>query len=187
MFLGQKISKDLMRMYEIKVKAILGWPIPKLVSELRSFLGLANYYQKFLRGYSRKVAPLTNLLKQDQKRRWDVSSQEAFEELKEAVASEPVLRLPEFDKPFEMHTDASDKEINGLLVQEGHPIAFEGRKLHGAELRYSTHETEMLLVISFLQVQRHYLLGTKFIVKTNNLANTYFQTKKKLSSKQAYW
>jgi len=112
----------------------------------------------------------------------EVPYQEAFEELKVPVASEAILRLLEFEKPFEMHTDMSDKAIGAMLVQEGHPIAFEGRKLHRDKLRYLTHEKEMLAVVHCLQVWRHYLLSTKFVVKMDNMPNTYFQTEKKLSS-----
>jgi len=113
-------------------------------------------------------------LKKDQKWAWEATCQEAFEEHKAKIASERVLRLPEFDKPFEVHTDASDKAIGGVLVQDGHPIAFEGRKLHGAESRYLIHEKEMLAVVHCLRIWRHYLLGSKFVVKTDNIANAYF-------------
>ncbi|KAG6478499.1 hypothetical protein ZIOFF_061942 [Zingiber officinale] len=103
------------------------------------------------------------------------------------VASEPVLRLPDFELPFEVHTDASDRAIGGVLVQEGHPVAFESRKLNAAEQKYSAHEKEMVAVVHCLQVWRVYLLGTKFIVRTDNVANTFFATQKKLSPKQARW
>ena len=86
-----------------KVQAIVDWTPPTKVSELRSFLGLANYYRKLLQG------PLTDLLKKDHKWQWTVACQEAFDKLKAEVATEPVLRLPDFELPFEVHTDASDK------------------------------------------------------------------------------
>ncbi|KAG6506505.1 hypothetical protein ZIOFF_031829 [Zingiber officinale] len=104
-----------------------------------------------------------------------------------AIASEPVLRLPDFELPFEVHTDASDRAIGGVLVQEGHPVAFESRKLNAAEQKYSAHEKEMVAVVHCLQVWRVYLLGTKFLVRTDNVANTFFATQKKLSPKQARW
>ena len=123
MFLGHRISKGMVMMDEGKVQAILDWPAPSKVTELRSFLGLANYYRKFIQGYSKKVAPLTDLLKKDKKWVWADACQEAFDKLKVAVSSEPVLRLPDFGLPFEVHTDASDKAIGGVLVQEKHSVA----------------------------------------------------------------
>lgn len=182
-FLGHWVSKGRIRMDEKKVKAILDWPPPTKVADLRSFLGLENYYRKliFIKGYSKKVNPLTDLLKKDQKWCWTDECQEAFDKLKSAVASEPVLKLPDFELPFEVHTDASDRAIGGVLVQEGHPIAFESRKLKEAEQRYSVHEKEMAAVVHCLDAWRHYLLGTKFTVMTDNVANTYFKTQKKLT------
>ena len=187
MFLGHWISKGRIRMDERKVKAIVDWPAPSKVPDLRSFLGLANYYRRFIKGYSKKVSPLTDLLRKNQKWEWTDECQGAFDKLKMAVTSAPVLGLPDFQKPFEVHTDASDRAIGGVLVQEGHPLAFESRKLKDAEQRYSTHEKEMVAVIHCLDVWRHYLLGTKFTVFTDNVANTYFKTQKKLSPKQARW
>ena len=123
MFLGHKVSKGLMKMDERKVQAILDWPPPNKVAELRSFLGLTNYYGKFVQEYSKKVAPLTNLLKKDKKRAWTNACQEAFEKLKVVVSSELVQSLLDFELPFEVHTDAFDKAIGGVLVQEKHPVA----------------------------------------------------------------
>ena len=77
--------------------------------------------------------------------------QMAFESLKEAISTEPVLLLPDLDLPFEVQTDASDRALGGVLVQEGHPMAFESRKLNNAEQRYSTHEKEMMAVVHCLQ------------------------------------
>ena len=104
-----------------------------MLMELKSFLGLANYYRMFIQGYSKKVAPLTDLLKKDKKWVWTDACQEAFDKLKVAVSSEPVLRLPDFWLPFEVHTDAFDKAIGGVLVQEKHHVAYESRKLNEAE------------------------------------------------------
>ena len=96
-----------------------------------------------------------------------------------------MLRLPDLDLPFEVQIDASDRALGGVLVQEGHPVAFENRKLNNAEQRYSTHEKEMMVVVHYLQQWIHYLLGSIFIVVTDNVANTFFKTQKKLSPKQA--
>lgn len=86
-----------------------------------------------------------------------------------------------------MHTDASDRAIGGVLIQNKHPVAYESRKLKDCEQRYTTHEKEMTAVVHCLQTWRHYLLGTKFTVVTDNVANTYFKTQRKLPPKQARW
>lgn len=97
--------------------------------EVLTFLGLANYYYKFLKGYSKFVALLTNLLKNEKRWLWSKECQEAFDRLKHFVASEPVLCLPDFEKAFEVHTNASDRDIARVLVQKGHLVAFENRNL----------------------------------------------------------
>jgi hypothetical protein len=107
--------------------------------------------------------------------------------MKTAMASEPVLKLPEFEKPFEVYTDASERAIGGVLMQCGHPVAYESRKLNETEQRYSVYEKEMTAVVHCLRVWRHYLLGGRFVVKTDNVATSDFQTHKKLSPKQARW
>ncbi|KAB5520150.1 hypothetical protein DKX38_024469 [Salix brachista] len=106
MFLGHLIGEGQVKMDPRKIQAIDEWPAPKTVPELRSFFGLANYCRRCI---------------------------QAFEKLKTVVASTPVLGLSDFEKTFKVHTDASDKAIGGVLVQDGHPIAFESRKLNDAE------------------------------------------------------
>lgn len=186
-FLGHKIKDGKLLMDGAKIKAIQEWETPTKVTELRSFLGLVNYYRRFIKGYSAKAAPLTDLLKKNKAWTWDDKCQAAFEELKMAVMEEPVLRLPDVTEPFELHTDASDYAIGGVLMQEGHPIAFESRKLNDAEKKYTVQEKEMTAVVHCLRVWRHYLLGSRFVIKTDNVATSYFQTQKKLSPKQARW
>ncbi|KAK8948956.1 hypothetical protein KSP39_PZI005193 [Platanthera zijinensis] len=186
-FLGHVIGHGRLKMDAAKIQAIVDWEPPTKVTELRSFLGLANYYRRFIQGYSRRAAPLTDLLKKDKTWAWDEGCQQAFEDLKLAMSTEPVLSLPDFGKEFEVQTDASDFAIGGVLMQDGHPIAYESRKLNETERRYTVQEKEMTTIIHCLRVWRHYLLGAKFVVKTDNVATSYFQTQKKLSAKQARW
>lgn len=186
-FLGHKIKGGIIMMDEGKIKAIADWEVPANVKELRSFLGLTNYYRRFIKGYSAKAAPLTDLLKKDQGWAWSINCQRAFENLKRAVTEQPVLTLPNLERPFEVQTDASDFAIGGVLMQEGHPVAYESRKLNEAERRYTVQEKEMTAVVHCLRTWRHYLLGSRFLVKTDNVATSYFQTQKKLSPKQARW
>ena len=180
-FLGHRIRDGKLMMDDSKVKAIQEWDPPTKVPQLKSFLGLVNYYRRFIKDYLGRATPLTDLLKKNKAWEWDERCQQAFEDLKKAVTEEPVLALPDHTKVFEVHTDASDFAIGGVLMQERHPIAFESRKLNDAERRYTVQEKEMTAIVHCLRTWRHYLLGSHFIVKTDNVATSYFQTQKKLS------
>ncbi|KAK3008879.1 hypothetical protein RJ639_015414 [Escallonia herrerae] len=104
-----------------------------------------------------------------------------------AMSEDPVLALPDVSKSFEVHTDTSDFALGGVLMQECHPVAYESRKLNKAECRYTTHEKELLAVVHCLRVWRHYLLGSSFIVRTDNTSVSHFLSQSKLTSKQARW
>ncbi|XP_055835181.1 uncharacterized mitochondrial protein AtMg00860-like [Solanum dulcamara] len=110
-FLGYVISQGELRMDEAKVRAIKEWEVPTTVTELRSFLGLANYYRRFISAYSAKASPLTELLKKNKSWVWSEDCKEVFEDLKAVVTEEPILALPNFSKIFEVHTDASNYAI----------------------------------------------------------------------------
>ncbi|KAK3005507.1 hypothetical protein RJ639_016066 [Escallonia herrerae] len=118
---------------------------------------------------------------------WSKRCHTTFEGLKEAMTEEPVLVLPNHAKVFEVQTNASDFAIEEVLMQERHPIAFESRKLNDTERKYTVQEKEMIAVIHCLCTWRHYLLGSRFLIKTDNIATSYFQSQKKLSPKQARW
>jgi hypothetical protein len=140
-FLGHRITQEGLKMDDHKVKAILDWGPPKSVPALRSFLGLASYYRKFIKNFAKIAAPLTNLLKKFAVTyEWEEACNEAFETLKGILVKAPVLKLPDFDKEFEIHFDASDFAIGGVLVQEGRPVAFESKKLSETKRRWPTHE-----------------------------------------------
>ncbi|KAJ7941085.1 Retrotransposon protein, putative, Ty3-gypsy subclass [Quillaja saponaria] len=185
-FLGHIIEEGRVRMDLDKVKAIQEWKTPTSVTELRSFLGLANYYRRFVEGYSRKAAPLTELLKKGTVWHWGEPCQTAFEDMKLAMINDPVLALPDISKPFEVQTDASDYALGGVLLQENHPVAYESHKLSQAERRYTAQEKDACCY-SLLAVWRHYLLGSKFIVKTDNTGVSHFFTQPKLTPKQGRW
>jgi len=125
------------RLDQAKIQAILEWEPPTKVMELLSFLALVNYYRRFIKSYSAIAAPLTDLLKKNRVWNWSSKCQGAFEALKRAVTEEPVLVLPNFSKPYDVHTDASDFAFGGVLMQEGHPVAYESWKLNDTERRYT--------------------------------------------------
>jgi len=124
-------------------------------------LGLASYYRKFIKNFTKITAPLTNLLKKSAVTyEWEGACDEAFETLKGILVKAPVLKLPDFDEDFEIHSDAFDFVIGGVLVQEGRPVAFESKKLSETERRWPTHEKEMWVVIHCLKTWGHYI-GSK--------------------------
>jgi len=155
---------------------------------LRSFLGLASYYRKFIKNFAKIAAPLTNLLKKSAVTYdWDEACDKAFEALKGILVKVPVLKLPDFDKDFEIHSDASDFAIGGVIVQDGRPVAFESKKLSETERRWPTHEKEMWAVIHYLKTWGHYIGSKDVAVWTDNVTLKYFSTQPKLSSKQVRW
>jgi hypothetical protein len=160
-----------------KVKEILDWEPPKSVPALRSFLGLASYYRKFIKNFAKIAAPLTNLLKKSAVTyEWEEACDEAFGTLKGILVKAPVLKLPDFDKEFEIHSDASDFAIGGVLGQEGRLVAFESKKLSETERRWPTHEKEMWGVIHCLKTWGHYIGSKDVVVWTDNVTLKYFST-----------
>ncbi len=187
-FLGHRITQEGLKMDDHKVKAISDWESPKSVPALRSFLGLASYYCKFIKNFAKMATLLTNLLKKSiGTYEWDEACDEAFETLKSILVKVPMLKLPDFDKDFEIHSDASDFVIGGVLVQEGRLVAFENKRLSETERRWLTHEKEMWVVIHCLKTWGHYIDSKDVVVWIDNVTLKYFATQLKLSSKQVRW
>jgi hypothetical protein len=180
--LGHIVDKQGIRPDSKKVEAVQTWPVPKNVHDVRSFLGLVNYFRKFIEHYSEIAVPLTNLTKKSHPWVWTGRCQDAFE-----LIEAPLLRTPDERLPYEVVIDAPDLGLGGVLLQEGHPVAFESRKLNSAELNFQTTEKGMLAVVHALCVWRCYLEDAKFTVYTDHLSNTYFQTQPNLSRRQARW
>ncbi|KAJ7942702.1 Transposon Ty3-G Gag-Pol polyprotein [Quillaja saponaria] len=135
-FLGHIIEQGRVRMDLDKVKAIKEWKTPTSVTELHSFLGLANYYRRFVEGYSRRAVPLIELLKKGTVWHWGEPCQTALEDMKLAMINDPVLVLSDISKPFEVQTNTSDYALGGVLLQENHHVAYESHKLSQAERSY---------------------------------------------------
>ncbi len=134
------------------------------------------------------VAPLTNLWKKSVGTyEWDGACDKAFETLKVILVKARVLKLPDFDKDFEIHSNASDFAIERILVQEAKPVAFESKKLSETKRRWPTHEKEMWAIIHCLKTWGHYIGSKDVVVWTDNVTLKYFATQPKLSSKQLRW
>jgi hypothetical protein len=140
------------------------------------------------RNFANIAAPLINLLKKSSGTYdWDEVCNEAFETLKGILVKAFVLKLPNFDKDFEIHSDASDFAIGGILVQNGRLMAFESKKLNETERRWLTHEKEMWVVIHCFETWGHYISSKDMVVWIDNVTLKYFATQPKLSSKQMRW
>ena len=135
-------------------------------------MGLANYYRRFIRGYARIATPLHKLTHKNAVFTWSLECQQAFDTLKSALVTAPVLQFPVFDKPFILHTDASNWAVGAVLCQEHegreHAIAYYSRQLTTAECHYSTTEREALAVISAVKNFYPYLYGRTFTLITDH-------------------
>ncbi|XP_059066315.1 uncharacterized mitochondrial protein AtMg00860-like [Cryptomeria japonica] len=149
LYLGHVISAQGVQVHQEKIQAILDWPPPKTLLELRGFFGLCSYYRRFVKGFSQLGAPLTNLTKKGSFH-WNAQAQQTFDKLKEVMSTCSVLTLPDFTPPFILECDASGEGIGAVLMQDRHPIAFESRKLSGVERLYSIYDKEMLAIIHAL-------------------------------------
>ena len=187
-FLGHIVGKHGIRVDPAKTAVLSEWPVPKDVPEVRSFVGLATYFRKFIQGFSKLVAPLTNLTKQAVPWNWTDECQTAFENVKHALTHAPVLVAPDFTKPFHVIADASITGLGAVLMQEGNPIAFESRRLIPAEVNYTTSEQELLAVVHAFKTWRCFLEGVNDVtVITDHNPNVTLQTNTNLSRRQARW
>jgi hypothetical protein len=191
-FLGHIVSADGIKPDPGKLQAIQQWPVPRSTTEVRSFHGLAAYYRKFISGFSKIAAPLTQLTGSQTRFEWTAAAQQSFDALKQAMLSPPVLQpFRDTSDPIRVTTDASDVAVGAELSQyvDGawHPVAFDSRKLSPAEKKYPTHERELLAIIHSLKVWRHYLEGRRFTVLTDHNSLQYINTQPTLSKRQAAW
>ena len=193
-YLGYILSPTGLSMDTAKVQVIQDWPEPRKVKDIQSFLGFANFYRRFIHEYSDIVVPLTRLTRKDLKWNFSNACRDAFNKLKSAFLSAPVLTHWIPDTPIIVETDASDYAIAAILsiiLSDGeiHPVAFHSRTLSTSELNYDTHDKELLAIFEAFQKWRHYLegSGTPIDVVTDHKNLEYFSTTKLLTRRQARW
>ncbi|KAH9657900.1 hypothetical protein KPL70_023267 [Citrus sinensis] len=170
----------------VLVQCMLEWPKPTTIKTLRGFFGLTGYYRKFVAGYGKITAPLTDMLKQDSFT-WSPTAEAVFDELRQAMASTPVLALPNFTKPFSIECDASGRGIRAVLMQEDHPIAYISKALSGKNLAMSTYDKEMLAIVFAMQKWRPYLMGQHFKIITDHRSLKNFHDQHISSPEQQMW
>ncbi len=214
-YLGFIVGNGELKTDPAKVAAVADWPVPKTKEELRSFLGMANYFRRFMDHYGAIAAPLNRLVNKNIPSPfgsyWTQECQTAFEDIKKLLTSAPVLALPDPDpsKPFTVVADACGSGVGAVLLQDqrpvafesrkfteeeeeifGKPIAYESRKFTDVETRYHTGEKELLALVYALQKFRHYVLGTKFTLVTDHEPNAKIQDQVEISSwsgRKARW
>ncbi|XP_039308185.1 uncharacterized protein LOC120358336 [Solenopsis invicta] len=190
-YLGHIIGENGVRPDPQKISAVQNFPVPKNIKNVRQFLGLAGYYRRFIPNFSKIANPLSNLLKKDVAFKWNDTTQEAFNTLKELLCKEPILQYPDFNRAFVLTTDASNFAIGGVLSQGeiGHdlPIAYASRVLNSAEKNYSTIEKELLAITYCVNHFRPYLYGRKFTLVTDHQPLTWLHRVKDPTSRLARW
>ena len=191
-FLGHVVSASGVEPQWDKVEAIQKLPVPTSASEVRSFIGMATYYCKFLDHYSHVKRPLTDLTKKGAPWVWGEAQEEAFKQIKEMLVSAPVLRNPDWTRPFILHTDWSKAGVGACLSQiaedgQEYAVAFASRMNSRAEAAFSSYEGEVSAVVYAVQRFRYYLWGQKFTLVTDCKAMEWLTTTAKLRSKLARW
>ena len=172
-YLGYLINREGVRPSMKKVEAIRNLAPPKTGKQLRSFIGMVNYYRDMWPKRSHLLAPLSSLTSKNVKFKWTEEHQKAFDEIKTVIAQETMLTYPDFNKAFHLHTDASKRQLGAHITQDGKPIAFYSRKLTPAQTRYTTTERELLSIVETLKEFRTILLGQQIIVHTDHENLTY--------------
>jgi hypothetical protein len=182
-----------------KVEAVRVWPVPRTVTELRSFLGFVNYYREHIDNFARIAVPLTERTKVGEHGKalplvWTNVEQAAFDALKQALCNAPTLAVADDSKPFILHTDASEFAIGAVLSQNGpdakpKPVGYMSRKLSGAQLNWTVYEKELFAVISALQHWSMHLMGTSetVVVYTDHASLQYLLRQPKLTARQSRW
>ncbi|XP_071917076.1 uncharacterized protein [Coffea arabica] len=189
--LGHIVSSKGIEVDKAKIDIISALPYPASVREVRSFLGHAGFYRRFIKDFSKIGAPLFQLLQKDVTFEFNDKCEKAFNKLKELLTSPPIIQPPDWNLPFEIMCDASDHAIGAVLGQRvgkaAHVIYYASRALNGAQLNYSTTEKELLAVIFALEKFRSYLLGAKVIVFSDHAALRYLMTKKDAKPRLIRW
>ena len=191
-FVGYICGQGGIRPMPMKLQTIHEWPQPGNPRDIRQFLGVCGFYHQFIPSYATIASPLTNLLHIKRKWTWGEVENEAFERMKKAMLTYPLLTYPDLNQPFILYTDASDTGTGAMLCQKDdldqlRLITCTSRKLNIHEINYPTHEKELLALVDALKKWRHYCLGTTTHVFTDNTTLRYLQTMPRPSARQIRW
>ncbi|KAL0533872.1 hypothetical protein IC582_028143 [Cucumis melo] len=186
-FLGHVVSKAGVSVDPAKIEAVISWPQPSTVSEVRSFLGLAGYYRRFVENFSRIATPLTQLTRKGAPFVWSNTCEDSFQNLKQKLVTAPILTVPDGSGSFMIYSDISKKGLGCVLMQQGKVVAYASRQLKSHEQNYPTHDLVLAAVVFALKIWRHYLYGEKIQIFTDHKSLKYFFTQKELNMRQRRW
>ena len=191
-FLGHIVSQDGIATDHSKTEQVSKWPVPSSCTEVQRFLGLANYYRRFVQDFAAMAKPLHRLTERNAQFRWTTECQRAFDKLKSCLVSAPILAFPDFTRPFILDTDASDMGIGAVLSQihddgSEHVVSYASRVLSKPERNYCVTRRELLAVVTFVQHFRPYLLGREFTLRTDHGALKWLATFQKPEGQIARW
>ncbi|GJS22147.1 putative reverse transcriptase domain-containing protein [Tanacetum coccineum] len=186
-FLGHVVNRDGIHVDPSKVESVKNWKTPESPTEIRSFLGLAGYYRRFIENFSKIAKPLTLLTQKNKAYVWGDKQEESFRILKEKLCNAPVLALPDGPNDFVVYCDASNQGFGCVLMQRGKVIAYASRQLKIHEKNYTTHDLELGAVVFALKTWRHYLYGTKSVIYTDHKSLQYLFEQKELNMRQRRW
>lgn len=184
-YLGFEITAEGIAPGRRKIVAVQNFPVPINVREVRSFIGLASYFRRFVKNFAFITRALTNLLKKDNTFEWGREQQEAFDHIKDKLIKGPILSVYNPNAITEVHTDACSMGLGGVLLQKQsdgklHPISYYSHKTTQEESRYHSYELEALAIVCTLERFRVYLLGIKFTIRTDCNSLKLLATKRDL-------
>ena len=190
-YLGHIISEEGVGTDPAKIETVRSWPAPTCVAEVRSFVGLASYYRRFIAGFAAIAQPLHKLTEKNSTFQWDTACQEAFDTLKQKLITAPILAYPDPAKQFVLDTDASDQGIGAVLSQvhgeQERVVAYASRSLSRSERNYATTRKELLAVVAFTHHFRHFLLGQEFLLRTDHSSLQWLHNFKEPEGQVARW
>ncbi|KAL0742243.1 hypothetical protein Bca4012_083756 [Brassica carinata] len=189
--LGHKISEKGIEVDKVKIEVMVSLPPPKTVKDIRSFLGHAGFYRRFIKDFSKTARPMTKLLCKEAAFSFDEDCLEAFKKIKGDLFSAPIVQPPDWDLPFEIMCDASDFAVGAVLGQKKdgktHVIYYASQTLNDGQMRYATTEKEMLAIVFAFEKFRSYLVGSKAIVYTDHAALRHLLAKKDAKPRLLRW
>ena len=186
-FLGHIVSEEGIRVDPKKIEVIIEWKPQRNVPEVRSFLGLAGYYRRFVKGFLMTVAPMTRLVQKNVRFEWSEKCQASFEKLKAFLTEASVLTQPTYGKEYVIFSDASLNGLGCVIMQEGKVVAYTSRQLKPYEKNYPTHDLDLATIVFALKIRRHYLYGEKCFIYTDHKSLKYLPLQRELNLRQCRW